>query len=1102
MLHFRRVVTLHPAAPAAVALLAGCMSGAPADQGPLAGEVAEVASASSMDPDLVVQAVSGPPSAMPGTFIEIEVEVCNQGGVWATASDVAVVASEDDVIDELDPVLGIAPVWDLAPGGCRRVGVFGAAPGVNGRHVLGARADFFQYVYEGDETNNAAAGSALAVGYEPDLVVERVRGPATAAPGAQVAIDVRVCNRGQSPVWGVDVELYLSEDGVITAADMPIGWVQTGYLEPGDCDDTTGTASFWGDPGPHVLGAIVDPYAWITELDEDNNARAGGTLHIGWDPDLVITAIDGPPSAMPGQQVSVAVTACNQGQAPSGFAEIVIHVSDDDQLDPMVDPMVGYAFLPDLQPGACATTQASVSLYYGPPGGVRLGAVVDPWSYVLEIIEDNNSHLGERVGVGYGPDLVVAGVSGPPSSWPYEDFQAAARVCNQGQSHSPGTSVRIHMEDDGLSPYPGMTWVPPLAPGACANAFGPVFAPGQPGGYVLRATVDPEGYVDELVESNNDGAGQRVAVGQDADLVVTSVTPPPGVLWQQTTVVARVCNHGRVVSDPAPVRLLTSRDAEPSSNDMLAGDGYVSWLAPDACADLVFPAHFFVPEEGAYHLIAEVDPFDQVVEILDDNNAGASGVVGIGHSADLVVTAIAAPPSVQPGASFELGVTVCNRGHMTSGFTDVEVMAMAEGQNAGFHEVHVGWAPVDHLPPGQCATSHMPAYLHGPSGGHRLRAVLDRWNSVQEVLESNNDFAGGLIGVGHDADLVVSAISGPPSAQPGVMADVTVRVCNQGQGNSWGTPVELYFSMDHEIGMPSDMPAGWGEVGQLAPGDCADVVVPAHAPWEPGAYVLGAVVDPHGNIPELIESNNAVVGERLGIGWEPDLVVASVSGPPSAQPWSHVEVSARVCNQGQSTSWYGMLDLVLSSDAVVGSGDMVIGGAPVPTLEPGQCHDLTVVAPAQVNNGVYTLGAVVRADGQPELIADNNGRAGGLLGVGYDPDLIVTAVTGPASAPAYSELMVTVEACNQGQGEAWGGILDVVLSSDPAVDNTDIPVGSIGLDPLAPGACQTVSLPVWPFQDEGSYVLGARVDPHGYIWELIESNNATAGTAIELTQPY
>jgi subtilase family serine protease len=1456
----------------AAALLAGCMAGAPAGEGAGAVAVGQAVQASSMDADLVVRSVSGPPSAMPWTTIEVRVEVCNQGGGWAPPSVVAVVTSGDSVIDGLDPLLASAQVADLAPGGCRRVTAIGPSPGMFGRHVLGAIADPNQYVYEGDESNNAMAGSTLAVGHDPDLVVERVRGPVTAAPGSQIAIDVRVCNRGQSWTSGVGVELYLSTDSEITSSDQPIGWFHAFDLAPGDCDDHTTMASIGGGPGAHVLGAIVDPYQSVFELDEDNNAAAGSALHIGWEPDLVITDIDAPPSALPGSQVLVSVTVCNQGQSPSGYSQLDVHASEDDELDPLLDPPVGHFPVPFLEPAQCTTARVPVYLYVGPEGAYRLGAIVDPWGYVPEIIEDNNQQLGDLIGVGYGPDLVVAGVSGPHSAWPYDSFQARARICNQGQGPSSGTSVRIFVSPDGRpegqndGQYPSpLAWVPWLPPGACATVTGPVFAPGEPGPYVLGAVVDPEGgpqgFVPELIESNNAGTGQRIAIGHDADLVVTAVTPPPGTLRAhgQAIVSVRVCNHGRAPAEGAPLELRVSRDPALSSDDMPVGNGASPWLLPDACADVPVPAYLSVPEEGAYYLIAVVDPFDYVVEILDDNNTAASQRVGIGHSADLVVTSISAPPSAQPGASFQIAVTVCNRGQMSSPFTEVEVKAAGESVAAPVFEVFLGQMPIPYLQPGQCQTARMPASIQGPVGTYRLAAVVDRWNYVSEILEDNNDFTGSLMGVGHDpdlvvtgvsgptswwpyedfqvtarvcnqgqgpspgtsvrmfvaadgqsdgetpswpptpnlawvpwlapgacanatgpvfapgepgpyvlgavvdpdawvpeliesnnagtgqrvaighdadlvvtavtpppgtilahsqavvsarvcnhgrapsqgapvelrvsrdaalsiddvpagqaaapwlqpdtcadvpvhgyfsvpeegpyfliavadpygsvieilddnntgasdrvgighsadlvvtsivappsalpgasievavtvcnrgqmsspftevevtasvepagmpgfevflgqapvphmpqgqcqtvrmpagaygplgiyrlaavvdrwdsvseiiddnnafqggvmgvgydADLVVTAVSGPPSALPGAALDLTVRVCNQGQAPSFSTPIEVYFSADSEIGPPADMPVGGAQVDHLEPAACADVPVTAYAHWEPGAYVLGVIVDPQRWLPELIEDNNAHAGHRIGIGYDADLVVAAVSGPPSAQPWTELPVTARVCNQGQGPSYGATLDAVLSADASVGAGDVLVASVPVPTLEPGACHDVSTMAMAQVFSGVYTLGAVVRTSGASELIADNNARAGGLLGVGHDPDLVVTSVTGPASAPVGSEIAVTVEACNQGQGQAWGTLLDVVLSSDSVIDAGDLPAGSAWIDPLAPGACQTLSLTVYPFQPEGSYLLGARVDPVSNVWELIESNNATAGGAIELT-PY
>ena len=1104
MVFSRRDIAAHTIWLAAVGFLSGCTAGGPADEVAAVAAGAGGNTVSSMDPDLVVRSVVGPPSASPWGYIEVQVEVCNQGGGWAPPSEVAVVASADDVVDELDHWLSTALVWDLAPGGCERVTAVGPVPNLLGSYVLAASADWYQHIPEGDETNNDGAGNTLHIGHDPDLVVEHVRGPATAAPHAEIAIDVRVCNHGQSWAPGAGVELYLSSDDQITIEDMPIGWLYIGDLAPGSCRDESVPA--WPDMGVYVLGAIVDPQQQIVELDENNNTLAGDSLHVGWDPDLVITAVDPPPSVVPGHVADVSVTVCNQGQSYSAPTHLELFISEDEQLDPMVDPWAGVSFMDYLEPGQCAQARVPVHFYGGASSAYRIGALVDRDDYIDELIEDNNTRLSELVGVGYDPDLVVVAVTGPTSALPWDTFEATARVCNQGQGPSWGTSVNIHIPGSGMyqpGPYPGMSWVPPLMPGACANASGPVYGPGEPGAYVLRAVVDPERSVHELIESNNTGEGQRIAIGYDPDLVVTAVTPPPGTFmpYSDTVVIARVCNHGQAPSWDTYVDLYVSRDARLSSNDVMVGGWQVPWLQQGACASVPIPAYLHAPEEGAYFLIAEVDGSDYVVEIIEDNNTGASDRVGIGHSADLVVAAIEAPPSAQPGAGFEVAVTVCNRGHTTSGHTDVELFASSSTQGGpapGF-DAPLGQALIEPLPPGQCATQRIPASIYGPDGRYQLRAVVDRWNNVSEIIEDNNTLIDGVMGVGYDADLIVTELSGPPSAQPGASVQLLSRVCNQGQGTSYGTAVEVYFSTDEDISAPGDMPAGWGDVGQLAPGACADMVMFGYAPSQPGAYVLGAIVDPYQSQYELIEDNNTLVGERIGVGWDADLVVASVSGPPSAQPGMDFTVTAQVCNQGQGPSWGSMLEVVLSADADVGSEDMVIGDTPVPMLEPGVCQSVSTTARAQVYEGVYTLGAVVRADGGPELIADNNGRASGLLGVGHDPDLVVTAVTGPASAPTWGQFVVTVQACNQGQGHAVSASIEVVLSSTGTISSSDIAVGSGTLSPLAPGGCQNLYLSVYPFQPEGSYVLAARVDPTGEVWELIETNNSSAGATITLT---
>jgi hypothetical protein len=327
-------------------------------------------------------------------------------------------------------------------------------------------------------------------------------------------------------------------------------------------------------------------------------------------------------------------------------------------------------------------------------------------------------------------------------------------------------------------------------------------------------------------------------------------------------------------------------------------------------------------------------------------------------------------------------------------------------------------------------------------------------------------------------------------------------VCNQGQSASSSTDVVVQLGA--ETFSPGQPLAGMAPVPWLEPAACADVVVPVQSTGLFGEQTIIATVDPtRWGVFELIEDNNTSPAVLIGVGYDADLIVAAVSGPASAQPWTSLDVTARVCNQGQWDSYGARLDIVLSPDSRVDALDHVIATIPVPYLTRDACEDVTVPAQLLVYGGVYTLGAMVHPDnGPPELITSNNGAAGGTLAIGWDADLVITSVTGPATAVVGNELAIGVKVCNQGQGPSPATDVWALMSRDAIIDMGDaeqVPVTTAPLASLAPGSCELVSVPSFVYQPEGSYVLGAMVDPWSTAHELIESNNTGAGEPIEIT---
>ncbi|MFP2904343.1 CARDB domain-containing protein [Pyxidicoccus sp. 3LFB2] len=662
------------------------------------------------------------------------------------------------------------------------------------------------------------------------------------------------------------------------------------------------------------------------------------------------------------------------------------------------------------------------------------------------------------------------------------------------------------------------------------------------------------------------------------DLVVTELKGPASVRRSEAfRATVTVCNQGTesasgTYSQPRlelylsmDTTLTPSVPGSPQPPDQqLIGSVELRTLSPGECSAVEVNASAQLPDaapfEGAVYLGAIVDANQEVPEPREDNNSFVGGLLGVGHLPDLVVTQLQAPASVMPGHSFVAQVKVCNQGTDSAGggprvelylSTDNTLTSPFPGGPPPPDQQLVGFVGLPHLEAGQCGIFDVHANASPPPAALAdaplyLGAIVDTSHDVQELREDNNTFIGGLMGVGHRPDLVVTQLSGPASVRHGDLFSATVRLCNQGtmpSYASYGNRLELYLSMDTTLsasgpGMPQpgdQRMIASVDVPHLEPGQCATREVSAHAdrpqdaPYE-GVLYLAAIVDATHGVQELREDNNSFVGGLMGLGDRPDLVVTEVKGPPSSHANAAFTATVRVCNQGTAPS-YGFtssLGLYLSLDATLAPsgpgtpqpGDQQqIGFASVPMLEPGECTTLSVQAQASLppassyNAGVVFLGAIVDVSSSvQELREDNNSFVGGLMGVGSGADLVVTEATGPASVRPGEAFTATVKVCNQGtesSGQSsWSPARLVLFQSVfPSVvipvpgQSTPMPqtqqvIALTTLNPLGAGQCETLSVPAQT--PSGSPIaravyLGAFVDPDRYETELREDNNVFIG---------
>lgn len=987
----------------------------------------------------------------------------------------------------------------------------------------------------------------------PNLVVPLLLAPDAAWPGDSLSTTTQVCNQGAYAAAAGQLHLALREAGV-PESEQPLETVWLPVLYPGECATVATDA-------PTPPGLPDGAYEVVARSDagiamvaaSTNHERVSDAFGIGYGPDLHVAGVSGPPSARIGDPIVVTAAICNRGTAPSTPSDVDIYLSEDDSIDgvlgvpplPEPDPFAGSMPVPSLPAATCASVEGLVQANAPTEGEYRLGAFVDASFSVGELVESNNAAVDHFIGVGDAPDLVVQSLAAPASATPGSPFDVPFEVCNQGQTSSSPSSLSLYLsEDDEIEPgFPDPAsgdWfldeipVPPLAPGECHAKTAEIVASSpEDGAYHLGGLVDEHDDVIELREGNNARATDPMGVGWNPDLVPGAITAPYSVdNGSSFDAQVELCNQGTLSSPPSLVRLFLSTDTAldplPEGSDTDVGDAFFPPLAPGECAQETLSGFASTSQSGAHHLLAQADTFDDVEELIESNNVAPGPLLGVGFGPDLVVTAITAPASVSEPQPFDATATVCNRGTAFSTPTEMHFFhSVDETIQAGVPgpppDPIAGSLPLAPLEPGRCVPVGGTLY---PSvtgdGAYFLGAIVDAYEWVDELIETNNAFTGDLMGVGDGPDLVVTDVGGPPGLPSDDLSELSFNVCNQGTDPSVPTHVHLYVSDDTviETGPPGPGPVdhylGDEPIPGLAPGACHGA---SQLFWIPGTLDgvrhLGAVVDEWEMVDELIETNNARASEPVGIGHDPDLVVGSITAPTSAHANDPIAVDAEVCNQGTVSAGPASVHVYLSEDdqitgALFGpSPDMHVGVLDAPPLAAGACATASGTVFASVpDDGAWHLGAIVDEDESVgELIETNNTTVGPVLAIGAGPDLVVTSLVGPPSATGGVSFDVDVTACNHGTEPSPVSTVMLYHTVDATIEGVysaapfpDAFLIDVPLAPLLSGECHTELKTVVAFPPaEGPGYLAATIDEMDSVPEIVESNNERLGPELEIT---
>jgi hypothetical protein len=502
----------------------------------------------------------------------------------------------------------------------------------------------------------------------------RITGIAQAGNDLQLGTEVSMRNFGTATSGQFNYRLFLSEDTIFDApsADAGVADVEivTGPQPPGPfalmpngtaTNATTGVAPRPASGTFYVL-AVVDADAQVAETNEVNNVIATTTPYFAG-VDLIAESVFGPPSAGPGDPITISYAVTNQGFDPAGVVPFKIFLSAD-TVQSMDDREV-YSGVRTVQGGENVSAQVTFNLdAMVPADDYYVLLIVDDGpnaGSVVEVSDANNQALSRtRIQVRQA-DLIMDRIRVARPVQPFETATAAffgepirveATVRNQGGATAPNVSVVFFLSDNetlnGLSdPFVCEEGPFPLAPGAARNISKTCTVPTRSvtnqvlnrGVYFFFAAAVAAGLAETNPSNNFAKADPLLVRGPAPNLVPVNLRGPANVGVGEIFPVTRsIRNVGNRPSGAVKYRYVVS------ANDIITRDDPILPIVTptgevnertvtlaidqqDTLTELVRIPPLL--SAATYYLGVLIDPDDQIDEVNKADNGFAGSLVRV-----------------------------------------------------------------------------------------------------------------------------------------------------------------------------------------------------------------------------------------------------------------------------------------------------------------------------------------------------------------------------------------------------------------------------------------------------------------------------------------
>jgi subtilase family serine protease len=448
--------------------------------------------------------------------------------------------------------------------------------------------------------------------------------------GGVVSVADTVKNQGAGGAQASVTAFYLSTNGTLDAADLPLGTRDVPALAPNASSPAATPLTIPPDTavGSYFIIAKADAGNALVETLETNNVRAAGPIRIG--PDLTVSSLVVPAVAGDGDTVTLTEITANSGGGAAAPSRTEWYLSANAGLDAS-DMLLGSREVGPLAAGASSSTTTPVVIPAGLPAGLYyILARADSAGSVLETIETNNIRVSAAIKL--GADLVVGSLiaSGPSGAGGSVSVTDVTKNQGAGTPTPPSTTafyLSTNTALDAADTPLGTRPVRSLGAGQSETASTVLQIPaGTPTGtYFVLAKADGTNQVIESVETNNVNFAQ-LRIGPDLIEWALTVSGPVAA-GGSFSITETVKNVGGGAAGPSTTRFYLSTNSAYDAADVFVCSRDVPTIAAFSSSTATTPCT--IPAgtaPGTMFLVAVADGGGAVPETSDTNNTAAVGI--------------------------------------------------------------------------------------------------------------------------------------------------------------------------------------------------------------------------------------------------------------------------------------------------------------------------------------------------------------------------------------------------------------------------------------------------------------------------------------------